>query len=751
MKEERKPSLIGSALKGMLRGSNVRKRGSMIASRNVPSRRATVDSAPSADDKDFRGSWQSNNNTNNNGYCGNITASRTSSETNWDLKSCINTIESLLQDGNTALSEEQKAAIENLRTASGSSSQAKKPGIGLFNFKRFSNKPPLGRQKSIFMTQELRETWIEVEADSEDKFRKQCVHDVLEVYGGAKLDPAWGSRGVPNSLKRSTSGKTERRSAVTAPEISTMLMDFKNDPSYLTKSVLIPGLAANNYCPPEWNRLTVKAKKQLTQLLSLENLSEWGFDVFKVAELTRMTLTPEDMCINEEGDEDEDESTSSGKREQFCPLLFVGWAILCAPAAQFAMNGSLEGYYNLRDDYGPRRRSTIECLVNDHGTDHFHYNFDEHLKINAEAICNFLREIEGRYCADNPYHNNVHAADVTQTLHVLFTFIGKDLLYSISKPLEIFSLILAATFHDVGHPGSNNLFHKNAMTPFAVQYNDVSILENMHAAVGHSILMGEERKDEWDVFKNWKQSQIVEARDIMIRAIFGTDMSNHFLKMDELMEKIESVRFTANIVLQSEIGEDSVSADETQPSSRRTRDEKDQQQMLDMLSGPSSTEKLIKNSVKKEQSILDIMAKVRDNSERNGDISKTHADLKTECKELSNNILIFLLHSADISNPAKPQSLAVSWAKRALEEFFAQGDKEKELALPVSPMCDKETTKTADSQIGFLQFVVRPLYAFVGDIIPQVKEDVLPIANSNLDYWQEEKKRDSLLKREQQK
>lgn len=747
MKQERKPSFIGTALKGMLRGD--RSKRVNIIPRHI-TRRATVDSVPSADDKHLRESLQSNHSYNNNEHNGSVTASKTSSESNWDLKSCVDTIESLLQDGSFALSEQQKAAIENLRTASGSSSQSKKQKGGLFNFKRFSNKPTVARQKSLFMTQEMRETWIEVEADLEDRCRKQCVADVLEVYGGAKFDPAWGSRGIPNALKRSASGKPERRSAAAAPEISTMLTDFKSDSAYLKKSVM-SSLSSNvgvyNYCPPEWNLLTPKAKNELTHLLSLENLSKWGFDVFKVAELTRMTLTPEDMCINE----DEDESTSSGKKEQFCPLLFVGWAILCAPMAQFAMNGSLEGYYNLRDDSGPRHRPTIECLIDsDQGTDHFHYSFDEHLKIHAEAICNFLREIEGRYCADNPYHNNIHAADVTQTLHVLFAFIGKDLLYSISKPVEIFSLILAATFHDVGHPGTNNLFHKNAMTPFAVQYNDVSILENMHAAVGHSILMGEERRDEWDVFKNWKQSQIVEARDIMIRAIFGTDMSNHFLKMDELMEKIESVRFTANIVLQSEIGEDSISEDGIQPSSRRTRDEKDQQQMLDMLSCPSSTEKLTKDSGKKEQSILDILAKVRENKKRIDEMSKTYTELKTECKELSSSILVFLLHSADISNPAKPQPLAVGWTKRALEEFFAQGDKEKELALPVSPLCDKETTKTADSQIGFLQFVVRPLYVWLGDIIPQVKEEVLPIVNSNLDYWQDEKKRGSLLKQEQQ-
>jgi len=702
---------------------------------------------------------QRRRNSNINEHKNSITSSRKSSSSDWDLTSCIDTIESLLQDGSTALSEDQKAAIENLRSASSnlrgsttsSSSQPKKSGKGRFGkssimggIKRFRDKHPT-REKTIFMTEEMRETWIEVQADQEDNFRKQCVRDVIEVYGGGKFDPAWGGQ-VPNSLKRQASGKTERRSAATMPEISTMLSNFKGaSMKEITNSMVsIPGF--HNYCPPEWNRLTPNAKKELTRLLSVENLSKWEFDIFKVTELTRMTFAPEETCTNPE-----DSSLSSKVGgEQCCPLLFVGWAILCAPMAQVAMKGSLEGYYNTRDDSDqPRTIGTDDDDGSSSDTTQFHYNFNEHLKIYPEAICNFLREIEERYSIDNPYHNNAHAADVTQTLHALFAFIGKDLLYSISKPLEIFSLILAATFHDVGHPGTNNLFHKNAITNFAVQYNDVSVLENMHAAVGHSILMGEERNDTWDVFKNWKQGQIVEARDIMIRAILGTDMSHHFLKMDELLEKIESVRFTANVVLQSELGEDSVSEDDL-PSSRRSRDEKDQRQMLDMLSNPSNQRKLNNGGGNKEQvQILDILAKVRDMSNATSESSKTCEELKTECRELSSSILIFLLHSADISNPTKPQTLSVRWADNALTEFFAQGDKEKELSLPVSPLCDKETTKTADSQIGFLQFVVRPMYLLLGDIVPRVKEEVLPIVDENLKYWQEQKRRDSLQKQQQ--
>ena len=37
-----------------------------------------------------------------------------------------------------------------------------------------------------------------------------------------------------------------------------------------------------------------------------------------------------------------------------------------------------------------------------------------------------------------------------------------------------------------------------------------------------------------------------------------------------------------------------------------------------------------------------------------------------------------------------------------MEEFFRQGDMEKAMGLPYSPLCDRNTTLIAESQIGKL-------------------------------------------------
>ena len=63
-------------------------------------------------------------------------------------------------------------------------------------------------------------------------------------------------------------------------------------------------------------------------------------------------------------------------------------------------------------------------------------------------------------------------------------------------------------------------------------------------------------------------------------------------------------------------------------------------------------------------------------------------------------ILSLFLHMADISHPGKPWDLHKDWTSRLIEEFFRQGDREKEMGLPCSPLCDRNTTLIPESQIG---------------------------------------------------
>ena len=60
-----------------------------------------------------------------------------------------------------------------------------------------------------------------------------------------------------------------------------------------------------------------------------------------------------------------------------------------------------------------------------------------------------------------------------------------------------------------------------------------------------------------------------------------------------------------------------------------------------------------------------------------------------------------------------PGMHARRWSVRLLEEFFAQGDRERAAGLAVSPMMDRTATSTALSQMNFIEFIVAPLYSQV--------------------------------------
>jgi len=66
--------------------------------------------------------------------------------------------------------------------------------------------------------------------------------------------------------------------------------------------------------------------------------------------------------------------------------------------------------------------------------------------------------------------------------------------------------------------------------------------------------------------------------------------------------------------------------------------------------------------------------------------------------------------------------VTTAWAECCLEEFFAQGDREKELGIPVQFLNDREKLNRPNSQIGFIEFMIAPLYTATLRVFPNLKE-----------------------------
>lgn len=95
-----------------------------------------------------------------------------------------------------------------------------------------------------------------------------------------------------------------------------------------------------------------------------------------------------------------------------------------------------------------------------------------------------------------------------------------------------------------------------------------------------------------------------------------------------------------------------------------------------------------------------------------------------------------IMHSADVSNPCRTWEVTQAWAMCVLEEFFAQGDQEKMLGVPVQFLNDRDKLNRPNSQIGFLEFMIAPFFAAQIRLWPKLYEFGDHLA-TNIGHWEE--------------
>ena len=64
-----------------------------------------------------------------------------------------------------------------------------------------------------------------------------------------------------------------------------------------------------------------------------------------------------------------------------------------------------------------------------------------------------------------------------------------------------------------------------------------------------------------------------------------------------------------------------------------------------------------------------------------------------------------MIHAADLSNPTKPLELYKFWVDLISQEFFTQGDKEREIGSDISPMCEKYNATIEKTQVIVIPLV----------------------------------------------
>jgi len=91
---------------------------------------------------------------------------------------------------------------------------------------------------------------------------------------------------------------------------------------------------------------------------------------------------------------------------------------------------------------------------------------------------------------------------------------------------------------------------------------------------------------------------------------------------------------------------------------------------------------------------------------------------------------------ADIGHCSAQLDQHKLWCQRLQEEFFAQGDEEKELGLHVSAMMDRKKPGVLDpsSQVGFFRIIAIPLFTSWVKAFPNCNP-ILEQAIRNMEYW----------------
>ena len=277
--------------------------------------------------------------------------------------------------------------------------------------------------------------------------------------------------------------------------------------------------------------------------------------------------------------------------------------------------------------------------------------------LNIDKLDSFLFSVNSQYKEDTLYHNSLHGTDVTQSIYIFFSRSNAEKVAK-TNVLDLLSIFIAALGHDIAHPGLTNTFHINDSTDIAIEYNDISVLENFHASTLFKTL----RRTENNIFEKLTNIDYKIIRKRMISEILATDMANHGKVISLMKSKIST-------------NEDGIIK-------------------LNLLSG-NEQDKI------EEQQIL----------------------------------LNFFIHLADLAHNTRLFSISLKWVELLSEEFWRQGDKEKELNLPVTFLCDREKVNIPQSQKGFITGFIIPTFDCLVSIFPTLRF-TLDNANTNLKEWQ---------------
>lgn len=101
-----------------------------------------------------------------------------------------------------------------------------------------------------------------------------------------------------------------------------------------------------------------------------------------------------------------------------------------------------------------------------------------------------------------------------------------------------------------------------------------------------------------------------------------------------------------------------------------------------------------------------------------------------------------ILHAADISNALRPWPICLSWSNLVCEEFFRQGEAERQHGLKVSPNMDRNHVSQTTIGLQFGDFVVSPYFEIFAALFPKADELLKTLAENRIQWLKMEEEGD---------
>jgi len=294
--------------------------------------------------------------------------------------------------------------------------------------------------------------------------------------------------------------------------------------------------------------------------------------------------------------------------------------------------------------------------------------------LNSVKLCRFFEEIERGYDDSNPYHNRAHAASVLHALHALLEHGG-------------LMKVVAPAFGGAEGCGSKcdermscaELERMACLIAAAVHdYEHKGLSNEFLVKTGHERAI---RYNDEHVNEN---HHVAAAFDLLLRP------EHNFLEH----LPAEDFRRLRKLVIDLVLGTDMAHHGKLLQSAR------------EMLSTCSS----------------------------DADAVVAQVAFKPASDKEAVLLLQLAMKCADLGHLAQEWDLHSHWVRCLEEEFFLQGDKEKDAGLPLSFLMDRGKPGASATQVGFFSAVVLPLFGELARMAPGAAP-LLASAEANCLQW----------------